>query len=160
MVGPQQSYREEKINWLSEDPLAQLLSISSYIEQTEWSNDRALVVSQSEFARTTGCSSRITHSKFFVALETRNMTCSVRHVHYALNVTYVQGIRQLSYEMNDLDPQPALVFRSDFMWNNSAQIRDVKPSAPDLSSTLDTTNGGTSCETDFNFGIPKPFLHQ
>lgn len=124
-TGPQLSCEDVNINELTSSSV----NVLSILPDTQNQGRRGfadgvvLAVTQSDVQGVSGCNSNTTRAQ--IAVVTKGIQCRAVYVRYALNVTYVQGVRQLTYETRNLDPQPEPIFNSSLTWDTGESMKDI-----------------------------------
>ncbi|KAJ8116808.1 hypothetical protein OPT61_g1851 [Boeremia exigua] len=136
-TGPQLSCEQVNINELTSSSV-NLLSILPDTQsqgRTGFADGVVLSVTQSEVQGVSGCNSNASEAQ--IAVVTKGIQCRALYVQYDLNVTYVQGVRHLTYQMHSLDPQPEPIFNSSLTWDTGEKMQDIPDPAKFLKSLPD-----------------------
>lgn len=124
-TGPRLSCEDVNINELTSSSVKTLSILEDTQNQgrTDLPEGVVLSVTQSDVQGVSGCNSNTTEAQ--IAVVTKGIQCKTVYVQYTLNVSYVQGVRQLTYETRNLDPQPEPIFNSTLTWDMEERVHDV-----------------------------------
>jgi len=144
LIGPQLTCRNTQSRSLTEDRShVPALSIVANRSWVEFSGQRESILDDRMEAYATGGRSNLTvrRSSLVVlndcndspfntwrqdhwAIESTGIECQAQYVQYALNVTYVQGIQDIAYQINALAPQPKSIDYFEFIWSPDGTLPD------------------------------------